>query len=234
MVTEPSQPTDGNQTKIDYQQDIPMDFQQQRSQTQTESNSGVKQLLGKPDNADPKSFQPNSDTSGPPTDQYKNSQPSRPYGPSYDGGMQRFPEGMMHPSTEQTQYPPTGPMANTNNSTSTANTPTLNQLLSQSPASQKYAPGYADFPNANTGNSGATQTVYDNWNATPAQQGSNPTNSMRPSMPSPNRMMPPNSAQVKSRGSTRAFQQHSKEYCTSVVLRSWIGFCPYVNNICNC
>lgn len=190
MVTEPTQPTDGNQTKIDYQQDIPMEFQQQRSQM--ESNAGSKGMPLKPDSAESKAFQLNSDAS--------NQQSVRQFGPGYNDNMQRYSEGMIGPSNEL--HFPAGSLANTNNTNSlTANTPTLNQLLTQSSAPTKYPSGYGEYPNASGGGPGGApsnpQPMYDGWNSTAQpQQGSvnpNTVNAVRPGMPSPNRPLAPNS-----------------------------------------
>lgn len=186
---EPNQQVDGNQTKIDYPHN--MEFQQQNSQAETISKSHAL----KPDNAESKSFP--QTPNGPETMQ------QRSFGPGYgDSSMQRssmFGEGMMSQSVEQPHYPPGGSMSATNSTSLAANTPTLNQLLTQNPTSAKYPPGYADYSNTNSAppGPGGPPNMYDGWNST-QQQSSMSSSPARPGMPPPNRSMSNNSPQVSS------------------------------------
>lgn len=206
---EPNPPTEGSQVKInDYPQDIPHDYP---LQNQLVDSTGSNTLSIKPEvrdsNSVKNSYQQNADglSGAPSTDQYKGIQTPRQFGQTYnDGSVPRppmYPDGGMMPSNDQAHYPQSGAMAVANStSAAAANTPTLNQLLTQAPAPSKYPPGagYGDFAMNATNASAATgssQPIYDGWN-TPVSMFNNSMGQMRPGMPSPTRPMVPNSPQV--------------------------------------
>lgn len=152
-----------------------------------------------------KNFQSLAEASGGPA--------QRQFGQGFGDGMQRpgiYTEGIIPGSVEQPHFPPPTTMSSSG-STPAASTPTLNQLLTQTPLPPKYPsgggysteyPGGAGGANPPMPLANSSPAMYDSWNASqqnsvnPSAYASNMAAPGRSPMPLPNRPMGPHSMQV--------------------------------------